>query len=94
MLFSAPVQQVRKVSVIIFSTINHNNGSVAVPRNLHHTTITRATNKLVGLAEDALDALCEAVDPCLLVQPVASLAQYGNTRLKVLFAVSPQGSWD
>ncbi|CAN0519365.1 unnamed protein product, partial [Laminaria digitata] len=34
-------------------------------------------------AEEALDALCRAVDPCLMVQPVASLAQYGNARLKV-----------
>ena len=37
----------------------------------------------VALAEQALNALCDAVDPCLLVPPVTSPAQFGNIRLKV-----------
>ncbi|CAM9840873.1 unnamed protein product, partial [Discosporangium mesarthrocarpum] len=43
-----------------------------------------STNQqLVLLAGEAMDALSEEVDPCLLVQPVASLAEHGNPRLKV-----------
>lgn len=34
-------------------------------------------------AEEALEVLCGAIDPCLIIQPVASLAQFGNARLKV-----------
>ncbi|CAM9143750.1 unnamed protein product [Ectocarpus fasciculatus] len=45
--------------------------------------LASSNQQRVALAEEALDALCEAVDPCLFVQPVASLAQYGNARLKV-----------
>lgn len=50
----------------------------------NNTTLQRTS-----LAEEALDALCEAIDPCLLMQPVASLAQYGNARLKVLIYAHP-----
>ncbi|CAM9728249.1 unnamed protein product, partial [Ectocarpus sp. 13 AM-2016] len=45
--------------------------------------LASSNQQRVALAEEALDALCEAVDPCIFVQPVASLAQYGNARLKV-----------
>eukprot|EP00904_Undaria_pinnatifida_P006296 jgi/Undpi1/2797/HiC_scaffold_14.g06174.m1 len=45
--------------------------------------LASSNQQRVALAEEALDALCQAVDPCLMVQPVASLAQYGNARLKV-----------
>lgn len=49
----------------------------------HTTTWRFSSRQRVALAEEALDALCEAIDPCLIVQPAASLAQYGNARLKV-----------
>ena len=56
-----------------------------------HAVVTYAcdSRQRVALAEEALDALCQAVDPCLMVQPVASLAQYGNARLKVYTVGNP-----
>eukprot|EP00752_Nemacystus_decipiens_P014589 g12992.t1 len=45
--------------------------------------LASSNQQRIALAEEALDALCEAIDPCLIAQPVSSLAQYGNARLKV-----------